>query len=497
MNTAANQTKQIIPLDEENRFDRFILESVNCLGDGTVPRYTSRDLRYSFEMQKERLQSAGIKVRTDVESQCFDSESLKVRRWKDRKYIGTMGVKTVRIRREFSLGQKKKLKEVRNYNYYETVTDLQSGCPAENEVYNCPSCGNPILVSELEYEGCSHCHSRFTRAELFPQITGFSVLETPTAANYQKKDAIPWLLRGIPVSFLLVAVALASEKIGEFLPGELIRTDSNAVQRLAAGAWEHLKVLFPAILQELPRVFLPANLLTVLFMIPVSAGFTWMVCKIGRMFWKAGESVLQFWCLPTRKIFESKMKKIFPDYSFAYFRDKVAGLLRLLTFTPVSNNGFIYDGEQLPEKWQDIVHSDFQWDVGIVGTYCRENLIFVKAVAYVDNVWKKGGRIVQERDRVRMLLYRDMNKEVRLDYSPFKVSCTSCGASFDSVKNRKCPYCGREYKNDASEWVIRSASIRKVSFLEKAAGVLIVLFSIILIPALIITVLMIPLLLLT
>ena len=38
------------------------------------------------------------------------------------------------------------------------------------------------------------------------------------------------------------------------------------------------------------------------------------------------------------------------------------------------------------------------------------------------------------------------------------VSCPDCGGSFDAVRQRICPYCGKEYHMENESWIIEKMS---------------------------------------
>ena len=60
----------------------------------------------------------------------------------------------------------------------------------------------------------------------------------------------------------------------------------------------------------------------------------------------------------------------------------------------------------------------------------------------------------EKNDRIQMVVGKNIKIPQDPGYSIHQVSCESCGASFDAMKIRHCPYCKREYDMRDHAWTV-------------------------------------------
>lgn len=70
------------------------------------------------------------------------------------------------------------------------------------------------------------------------------------------------------------------------------------------------------------------------------------------------------------------------------------------------------------------------------------------------NHYEEHGKVKKSGDCIDVTFRRNVAKQEAPGFSITSVSCPGCGGSFDAVRQKKCPYCGREYHMEEESWVI-------------------------------------------
>ena len=73
---------------------------------------------------------------------------------------------------------------------------------------------------------------------------------------------------------------------------------------------------------------------------------------------------------------------------------------------------------------------------------------------YYENIVRK------KNDKYQIVLRKNITTPIQMNLSIKKISCTSCGVSFDVTKQRSCPSCNAKYEIADEDWVIMKVQKR-------------------------------------
>ena len=70
------------------------------------------------------------------------------------------------------------------------------------------------------------------------------------------------------------------------------------------------------------------------------------------------------------------------------------------------------------------------------------------------NYYENDGKIKKCGDCIDTVLVKNISRQEEPGFSITSVFCPDCGGSFDAVRQRICPYCGKEYHMENESWII-------------------------------------------
>ena len=82
------------------------------------------------------------------------------------------------------------------------------------------------------------------------------------------------------------------------------------------------------------------------------------------------------------------------------------------------------------------------------------NYVTVVTKAYFDVLYAEENRIYSKSRVFSATFKRRTDLPVNLNFSMTRISCPSCGSSFDATQNKNCPYCGNEYEITSDDWAL-------------------------------------------
>ena len=132
-------------------------------------------------------------------------------------------------------------------------------------------------------------------------------------------------------------------------------------------------------------------------------------------------------------------------------------MLRTLVFTDSYDNCAIY--EQTGENsYKDIIDIEYQGIIGLNSVKNDENYVYADINIYTKTTYCNKDKIRRKEDIFRMKIQRAIGIYDNCNDSIHNVNCRSCGASFDAVREKKCPYCGNAYDLKQYDWVVTEFS---------------------------------------
>lgn len=412
--------------DEKNDlFLSFVKDTKEFFATGKQPDSCARDMQYSLELQKNRLDEKGLSMNYEFIARGHLADRTRItHKQEDARYKSKVCYRSCRFERKIFRGKKRVYSFAANRNLYMTVMDTKGEQMVENEDYVCPNCGAVSTVKGL-LDGCDYCNTFFKIDELFPKVTNFFMV---VDFGMNKREMIPRMILTMILSYPLWSVLLA----GMFHYSEGYDILTSAVMG--------------GILAVLATPFLGYALFSILIILSL-------------VYHAVRESAMGFRAGGSDKKFENLMREYSPECSFPYFSGKVISMLRMLMYAKDVQELPFYTGEAVGDIFSDIVDAHHRGglalrDFKVEGDYC-----YVTVDAYMDLVYAK--RKVRDKRKVfRMMLKKNITKPVDLNFSISKIHCKNCDTSFDATRQCNCPSCGTRYEVADDDWVVMSVEKR-------------------------------------
>ncbi|MCR4632764.1 MAG: hypothetical protein K5648_01395 [Erysipelotrichaceae bacterium] len=403
------------------QLDRFTEELHEWSLNGKEPSLASRDLRYFLDLQEQRLKKGEI-----AREENFTHVKEEISGTSYRKENGYSSKILYREAMQEILFHKdgKQIKKIRRpVNLYVTFVDKEGH---EDREYTCPNCGNKMSALQAR-DGCPYCGTFFETDDIYPCVSSYytvpGVVERAGLMDRIKKE----LIIAASVSGVLIAA-------------------------LTFYAWNDMDLIFR----------IPASL----FMGALYGGvlaFVWYMLRsfllLFKLFKEAGRAVPLLKTLNSRKKMLEFMKRYDPDFSYEAFEGRVLSLLRMIAFSDERDSLSVYEGEDDLSNLDEIVDMQYRGALHIKKYEQDGTLLRVKGTAYLTDTYVH--RAVQERDeKIDFVLEKKSDAHADPGFSIHRVSCPSCGGSFDAVHRKDCPYCGNAYDLKKKDWIVKKIDLR-------------------------------------
>ncbi len=415
---------------ETEIFDEFISEISQWSKDGTNPAICSLDLNYALELQKKRLSNKNVSINYEYKPRDKDDKFMAetfLKIWNDKKYKNTMTYRFYTSVTDYFVNNKRKRRTKKREVVYAIITWMMG--QNTNVTYCCPNCGAIHPIKTLLTQGCPNCRTRFLMSDLFPKVTNYFFVKDQA---YGQKE-FSSLIR----KFLIFGVLAG---ISAFL-----------ISQYAVGA-------FPTDASDVGKIieFVVATLMC--GGLGIIAGYIlWAISKIFSLFLDAfkvigmlGPNLKAKYSLP------KFMQQFDPNFSYEYFVGKLTSMLKIMVFSDDYENLAIYEGPPLENTFKDIIDVQYRGAIGLKGYRVDGDYCFLDMVVYTTDFYVKGNGIRKKNEKFRMTVCKNIKQPPDYGFSIRKVQCKNCGASFDAVRERKCPYCRGQYHLAEDDWVITS-----------------------------------------
>lgn len=411
-------------------FERFAVNLEEYTRTGEAPKGGDQDIRYALKLQKERLQNKRLSMQYSFTPRGhFADKDLDCRRWSDAHYTSQMKVRSCAMERTIFKNGKKEYANRKNTSFYQTITDVNTPQLAENDTYNCPSCGGVSTFATLQ-TGCPYCGTCFRMSDIFPVVSNYYFLEDMglTEEEYKARLAKFMIVTGILCFFFMLFRFLFFDGIPE---GGLIS-------------------------------FLFTSLLSSAFGGVTMGWLLYTYSLLGKLIWESGRTLPMLPSLGSRWRFANLMKRYSPDFSYEYFSNKVISLLKAIIFTDNLSELSIYEGAPLDGMFEDVIDVFYVGAMGLKNFRVEGDFCFVTVTVFLDNLYDNGEKIYQRRNKYSIQVKRNLNRPINLHFSIQRLQCKNCGASFDATKEKHCPSCGSAYHLEYEDWVV--TQIKKLKY---------------------------------
>lgn len=393
-------------------YSTYVKQLSTWTEDGAIPEHVSQDVRCALELQRKHWQTLGLDVHHDIQKIKGDaSRGAASVSYSDKVFINHIVVDNKELTTTIHNSNGEIYRKTMNIGLPVVIQELKEGAqPPSDMTMNCPNCGAPATVAQIE-NGCPYCGTHFIMKELYPKVVNYffeKLLGQGQKKNYREL-----------ITFILVSTVLMLV-IGPFLWPADSSVFNSIISSIICGAIIGFSVFC---LYKMLEVF----------------------AHIGKSFQgaeKTGKSAM----------FALKLRKIDPDFSSEYFRDRAMHLFRMIAY---SEDPGVYTACECgrPESWETIVDASLHRfgvdQYRIEGQECT-----VSVTLYLDCLIYNNGRIKSKGKKVHMTLRKEITAPTDLGFSVKAVNCSSCGGSFDAEQVKRCPYCGHDYDLSRHDWIV-------------------------------------------
>lgn len=395
----------------------FISEYENWCRTGAEPASAAQDVRYFLDCQEKRLKTKGLSmtrsfaVSPDAVGGAIVSE---VPPWK-----ASVPYTEVKMITDYRYGKKTVHRED-PLILYASVLDKQG---SEDRLVNCPSCGHPAMVSELQ-DGCPYCRTIFKLSDLYPKVTSWYTVPQIAERSSLTSDIKKTMIITASVSGTAV-----------FLLSFLTNADG-----------------FPLVLRILSSLFVGAfGALGISFAVYMTLSMALLI----KALYEGGRALPLLGGISTRKKMTAYMKTYDPAFSYELFEGKVTSLVRAVLFSNQRDDLSIYTGSEDLSRFDDLVDMAYRGAMNVRRFTEEGGRLRVTVQLFLTNTYMR--RWLTRRDeKLTLVLERNVSVKEDPGFTVHAVKCRGCGASFDAMHVRSCPNCGRTYDAMYDDWVITS-----------------------------------------
>ena len=155
---------------------------------------------------------------------------------------------------------------------------------------------------------------------------------------------------------------------------------------------------------------------------------------------------------------KGKVKSAFapydPYFSFEKFEGQIISLIRMAIMSDHPENLASYCGGTLNPYFRDIIEMTYMQAMTVQDIHMEGSHLCMTLRTWWINYSEKDGSINRRGDCIDVTLRRNVAYMEPPGFSITSVYCRNCGASFDSVRQRNCPYCGTVYHMENEGFII-------------------------------------------
>ncbi len=425
--------KQVKPIFK-TKLDAFIDSLGPALKDGTDITFADNDLTYSLQLQHERLADKGLDM--DYEVYLRDAKDDVIHssaNWKDAHYESTMCFKNVGLRRTINKDGKKVYKDNRRSVVYEILTDVHEGTKPENENICCPNCSAVSTIAELQ-NGCPFCGTRYMMDDLFPKVTSYYFLEDVGMSGKEGKKEMVISMIASTLVLYLIALIVNLIKLPKPITMEVIKDN----------LWGGIGLAFVLTIFGVVTGYIVFSFYLILRLIIVGSKEAGKIGTVG-----------------SRNAFESRMKRISPEFSFEYFTSKAVSLIKTAVFAKNEQDLLFYTGMPMDKKMKNIIDLNYGGALGLAAFQEKDGVCTAITDVFFDVLYADDKKVYPKRQVFRAAFQRRTDIPINMNFSMTRIQCPTCGKSFDATKNKYCPSCGNVYNIASDDWTLVEVKYRK------------------------------------
>ena len=395
-------------------YHKYTSQMNDWLAGGNTPPLARQDVRCAMDLQRRHWEKLGLKVDMKLERLKDNQTDIGAISYHDRVFVNHIDGAKKTITTKISDSRRVIYDRKEKGGLTVVVQQLKENTqPPPNTAMSCPNCGAPSTLAQLE-NGCQYCDTKFVMDDLYPKITNYFIdKDTDSDPKAKRFDFLLYIIAGIVISFV---INLKFQQMSDS-PFSI----SGAV---CAGV-------------------------IVGIMLWVLRKFLGVFAMIGKDFRGGGKVAKSL-------RFRNRIKKIDPEFSTEYFRDRAMNLFRIMAY---SDDPTLYTSCECarPDSWETILDATLH-NFGVNHYSFKGNECTVNLTLYMDCLVYKRGKVKYKGKKANLTLRKTITVPTDLGFSVKAVNCPSCGASFDAEQVKKCPFCGNDYDLSKYDWVLTAIS---------------------------------------
>lgn len=402
---------------KQSIYDSFARELNDWYEREHIPEDGDGDIAYFLKLQKERLTHKGLRLEKKIVPSKGTGYGTGKKSKKSLWYTTDMLYEQVSEKLSFHNENETIFEEKSEMTMYEIVVHTPDQAKADHIRITCPRCGAVNSALKLE-KGCSYCGTRFQIKDLFPRVVNFFFIKNKAIASNKK-----------------------------------IFTQSMA---LSMGIVFFLT--FFTSMNKNPKI-LPMILLNSYFVTVLIGGFLGYIIAdirlIAALFDRGGMKHISAWkWIRSKKKITRTMQKYDRNFSFDKFEGQLVALIRMAVMAEKPENLACYCAKGREAAFSDIVEMIYTNGICLNKIRMKGDLMHLSLRTWWINYYKEDGKIRKNGDCIDVTFARNIRKPETPGFSITSVFCDSCGGSFDAVRQKICPYCGKEYHMEKESWMI-------------------------------------------
>ncbi len=405
----------------EARYKEFVELLGPAISGGKVIPSADNDINHTIGLQFKRITKKGLEVEyVLVPTKKNDRDILNVFNRSDARYDNNISCHEYYLKRSVTKDGNIIYKDKRCYNLYETCTDLRAGEDLKDIDHSCPNCGAVSKLSELS-QGCPHCGTSYIMDDLYPKVTGYYLLEWMDSEGMKKY----WILSIVIGMIVMTILTCIGAPIIWIITGQPFEIGS---------------------LIMMPFVGASSGAMLCGFYFPIFWGL--------RFFIRAIDVSAKTSTFGSRRKFERLMKNLSPDFSCDYFIGKAVSLIRTAVFSEDEKELLFYEGDRLDQNMKDIIDLHYGGAFSLIEFVEKDGFVDVTLKFFMHVLYMSDDKVRLKKQLFRARFRRRTDIPIDYGFSMTRIQCPSCGASFNALLNKYCPYCGREYEIITDDWVM-------------------------------------------
>lgn len=412
-----SEYKKVIETDDAESLDQFTEELFRWSQKGALPALASRELRYVLERRKDRLKRFGLTLEEQI---AHTQDEIRGTLTKKGPSIQADTVYREAVCHTLYRKEGKKIYERKDpITFYATRLDKYGYTDRQ---CTCPNCGRSAMVSQMR-EGCPSCGTVFEIEDAWPVYSSYYSVP----GIVERSRFVPNLKKAMITIFVSVSIIMT-------LLSWFVYKDDPMIVRI-------LESLFLGVFSGGGFTFCSYMIYSIFLMM--------------RMFGEAGRSLPLLKGLKTQKKMEKAMKEYEPDFSYPYFEGRLISLFRAIAFCEEREKLSIYEGDQDLSFLDPLVDIQYRGATQLLKFREEDGVLKVKVKVFMNDL-RYDGKLRRRDENYVISMERDTDTGRDPGFNLTKVNCRNCGASFDALHQKNCPYCGTKYRLAYDDWMITS-----------------------------------------